>query len=253
MRQNQRLRNKKPTNGRFLGAYALNDEIANAYDHLTPPDYPIAYKAGRWFFCGLPLFVNEHVLIPRMDTELLVEKVIASVAKQSQTDPQILDVGTGSGCIAIALAKKMPDAKITAVDVSEKALKVARHNAKLNKVNIKFIKTNFIFFRELVAFDVIVSNPPYIKTAEIGKHDKSILHEPKIALDGGKDGLDFYRYLAMEAQVYLKPGGLLALEIGHDQGESVKTLLQEWDWCDIKVYKDANGQDRVVTAKCATD
>jgi len=196
-----------------------NDDIANAYDHLTPSNYPIAYKAKKWFFCGLPFFVNENVLVPRFETEALVAHVIASSAKQSS----ILDLCTGSGCIAVALAKQ--GFNVTATDIIN--LKVAKKNARLNKVKIKFIQSDLF----TGAFDIIVCNPPYIKTSDIGKHDKSILHEPRIALDGGTDGLDFYRKIIPQAKC-----NHIFFEVGDkSQAEQVKTLLQDANFCDIQI------------------
>jgi len=239
-----------PTKGTNL--YQTNDDIANDYDHLTPPNYPIAYKARKWFFCGLQLFIDESVLVPRFETEELVN-VIASIAKQSHyagvrrtTDPHILDLCTGSGCIAVALAvslrakAKQSRPQITASDISADALKVARKNARAHKVKIKFIQSdlfnNSSFCNLQSAFDVIVCNPPYIKTAEIGKFDKSILHEPALALDGGADGLEFYRRIIADAPKYIAPGGLLFFEVGDKaQALDVKTLLQTAGFCDITI------------------
>ena len=182
-----------------------NDEIANAFDYLTPKDYPIAYTARKWFFCGLQFYVTPDVLVPRVDTEVLV-------AEAAKCKPKtVLDLCTGSGCIAIALAKKLPECQITAADISPAALEVARKNASTHKVKIKFVQSDL--FENLLPrplrvhpfvpkgnhFDLIVCNPPYIKTAEIGKYDASILHEPRIALDGGTDGLDFYRQIIKDA------------------------------------------------------
>lgn len=210
-----------------------NEEIANAYDHLTPPDYPIAYKARKWFFCGLPFYVNEHVLVPRADTEILVQEVV----KHCPENASVLDLCTGSGCIAIALyAKGFTD--ITASDISEETLKVARLNAKTNKAKIKFIQSN-LFENIKTKFDIIASNPPYIKTNEIGIHDKSILHEPRHALDGGVDGLGFYRRIIAEVPKHLDDNGKIFFEIGDkQQAEEVKTLLHENKFCDIQIIKD---------------
>lgn len=222
-----------------------NDEIANAYDHLTPPYYPIAYKAGKWFFCGLPFYVNEHVLVPRADTEILVEEVLKKAKFQSLN---ILDLCTGSGCIAVAIAKQAKaGTTVYASDVSADALKIAKRNASINKVKIKFFQSD-LFDKILVhLFDCIVCNPPYIKTNEIGKYDKSILFEPRIALDGGEDGMEFYRQIIKCAanERRLAPNGYIFFEIGDKvQAEQVKTLLQHNGFCDIQIVKD-----RVVHAR----
>lgn len=228
-------RSDKPIKGRFLDAQiralTSNDEIANVYDHQTPPDYPIAYKAGWWFFCGLPFFVNKHVLVPRMDTQDLVHEA-AKKAKQQALN--ILDLCTGSGCIAIALAKQTK-ANIYASDISKKALGVAKKNAKFNEAKINFYQSD-LFEKVPEQFDIIVCNPPYIKTNEIGKHDKSILHEPQNALDGGADGLNFYRQIIADASDHLVPNGWLFFEIGDKvQAEEVKSLLQGASFNDITI------------------
>ena len=194
---------------------------------------PLAQRFGGAFFCELPFYVNRHVLIPRFDTELLVEEVI----KNSKAGSSVLDLCTGSGCIAVVLAKH--DFLVTASDISRKALRVARRNARLHNASIKFVRSN-LFENIKQKFDVIVSNPPYIKTSEIGKHDKSILFEPRIALDGGADGLKFYREIIKNSR------GHLFLEIGHELENDVKKLLHEGGFRDIKVVKDKQGLSRVV-------
>jgi release factor glutamine methyltransferase len=204
-----------------------NEQIANDYDHLTPPDYPIAYKARKWFFCGLEFYIDENVLVPRFETETLVYEAAKFNTKT------ILDLCTGSGCIAVALAQTGFD--VTATDISAAALNVARKNARAHKVKIKFVQSD-LFACVKGKFDIITCNPPYIKTAEIGKRDKSILREPRIALDGGTDGLDFYRRIIKDAPEYLAPNGLIFFEVGDKvQSEKVKTLLQNAGYCDITV------------------
>ena len=198
------------------------EEIADKFDHLTPKEYPIAYVAKRWFFCGLPFYITPDVLVPRADTEGLVDVI-------PQGDFSILDLCTGSGCIAIALAKK-GFRQIMASDICAKALKVAKKNAKLNGVKVKFIQSD-LFENIKGQFDIVVCNPPYIKTDELGKYDKSTLHEPKIALAGGADGLDFYKRIITQAdcrQIFFEVGG-------KTQAQEVKTLLQNSGYCDIKI------------------
>ena len=240
-----------------------NEEIANAFDHLTPPNYPIAYKAGKWFFCGLPFFVTEDVLVPRVDTEILIRAVQEYIESQTQSQKfpskiegwmpradgvfEILDLCTGSGCIAVALTSK-GFTNVTAVDICEKALAVASKNAETNNVNVNFIQSD-LFKNIKTRFDIIVTNPPYIKTNEIGIHDKSILCEPRKALDGGADGLDIYRRIINEAPNYLNAHGQIFLEIGDvRQAEQVKTLLQNGGFHDIQIIKD-----RVVIARNVSD
>lgn len=211
-----------------------NDEIANAYDHLTPKNYPIAYKAKKWFFCGLPFYVNVNVLVPRIDTEILVQEV---VKKAEHKVLNILDLCTGSGCIAIALAKQTKSS-IHASDICNKALRVAKKNAKIHNVKINFFQSDMLK-NAVELFDIIVCNPPYIKTDEIGKYDKSILYEPQIALDGGTDGLDMYRRIIASAPGYLTPNGQIFFEIGDkQQADQVKTLLQQNGFYDIQIIKD---------------
>ena len=240
-------------NNNSIDSCATNDEIANAVFSLypnLPDDYPIAYKTKKWFFCGLPFHVNKNVLIPRADTEVLVQAVL-DIVKPNDT---ILDMCTGSGCIAITLAKTT-DTKVIGADISWRALRIAKKNAKTNNVHIDFIQSDLfrhpwrrIEYSVLSAltFDIITCNPPYIKSHEIGKYDKSILCEPKIALDGGRDGLEFYKRLSTDALKHMKAGGHLVLEIGHDQAEDVTKILQNSGWYDIKVIKDQQGQNRVI-------
>jgi len=201
---------------------------------------PIQYKAGVTYFCETPFFVNKHVLIPRFDTEVLVEATILKL----KNGARVLDMCTGSGCIAVIHAKH--GFNVTAADISHKALKVARKNALLNDVNIHFVRSDLFNAIEGV-FDAIVCNPPYVKTNEIGLQDASTLHEPRIALDGGTDGLDFYRRIASSAHRYLHDGGLLAFEIGYSQADEVQNILREKVFCDINVIKDHLGHNRVIT------
>lgn len=206
-----------------------NDEIANAvslsYDLKN--DDVVAYRAGTWFFHGLPLYINENVLVPRHDTEILVEEVLSKL-KPLDT---VLELCTGSGCISAVLENY---AEVTAVDICEKALSVACKNTKRTKI----IQSN-LFEKINQKFNIIVSNPPYIKTHEIGKYDKSILNEPQVALDGGSDGLDFYRKIITQSPDYLSYGGYLFLEVGcKNQAQQVKTLLRENNFHGITIVKD---------------
>jgi len=202
---------------------------------------PLAYRFGGAFFCELPFYVSKHTLIPRFDTEKLVETVILNTPEGST----VLDMCTGSGCIAVTLAKHNYD--VTALDISRRALKVAKRNANLHDVKIVFEQSNlFSNLSPFSRFNVIVSNPPYIRTQEIGKWDKSILQEPQIALDGGVDGLHFYRQIIKQAPDYLTSNGKIFFEIGHDQANDIKTLLQSTGFCDIKIIKDIQGLDRVI-------
>jgi len=200
-----------------------------------------AYLLGKTKFYGLDLRVNRDVLVPRFETEVLVDEVL-----KHARDKQILDLCTGSGAIAISLSKNS-NAKVTAADISKEALTIARTNALLHNVEIEFIHSD-MFTNAVGKFDVIVSNPPYVRTTDIGIEDPQTLKEPRIALDGGTDGLNFYRVIAERAGEYLTSGGMLFLEIGYDQGDDVEELLRSHKWSNIEIIKDKGGRDRVVKA-----
>lgn len=206
---------------------------------------PITKILGHTNFYGLEFIVTKDVLSPRMDTERLVETVLNDI-KPKQT---VIDIGTGSGAIAITIAKNS-QAKVTAVDISEGALKVAKENAKNNNVQVKFVESNlFDAFRRFTKFDVIVSNPPYIPSKVIDNlEDEVKKFDPIIALDGGADGLDFYKKIIDEAPKRLTRNGKIYFEVGINQALDVKKLLQK-NFKDIRIIKDYNKIDRVV---CAT-
>lgn len=213
---------------------------------------PIQYILGKTEFMGFEFKVTPDVFIPRPETEILVEEVINQVARsQGHKVTRLLDIGTGSGCIAISLAKLLSDIEITATDISEKALEIAKSNALMNNVfgRIKFIQSD-LFTREGLqdaCYDIIVSNPPYIPSEEIDKLQPEIKYEPRIALDGGIDGLDFYRRLISSYLRYLKRSGLLIIEIGFNQKEVLKNIFQKYaDFEIIEVVKDYNGLERVM-------
>ena len=215
---------------------------------------PLQYIVGIQEFMGLPFRVNKTVLIPRFDTEILVEKILSIIKERGYETPEILDMCTGSGAIGVSLAYKVPGAKVTLTDSSDEALHTAMGNAGINKVNkrcIFLVGDMFDALAENATYDIIACNPPYIPTAEIDKLAVEVRkHEPIKALDGGEDGLDYYRIIARDASSHLKSGGILALEIGHDQGKSVTGLLEDSGmYKDVSVYKDLAGHDRVVTAE----
>jgi release factor glutamine methyltransferase len=204
---------------------------------------PLQYITGEQEFMGLTFDVDNNVLIPRQDTEILVELVMS----QCKTK-KVLDVCTGSGCIAISLAKLGEPKSISALDISSGALKVAKKNAVRNEVEIEFIESN-MFEKVTEVFDIIVSNPPYIKQKEIDTLMPEVKqYEPALALDGNVDGLEFYRILTSEAKKYLTPEGKVFFEIGFDQAEDVARLLSENGYYNIKVTKDYAKLDRVVSA-----
>ena len=211
---------------------------------------PLQHIIGKTNFMGMDFSVNENVLIPRFDTENLVEKVLKICEGRN-----VLDMCTGSGCIILSLAKLGKIKSGIGIDVSEKALEIARHNKEMLSVdNVEFLQSDMFDVLEKnahdnKAFDIIVSNPPYIPTGEIEKLMREVKnHDPFIALDGKEDGLFFYRRISKEARKYLVESGVLALEIGYDQGESVPQILKADGYKDIKVYKDLSGLDRVVIA-----
>ncbi len=212
---------------------------------------PLQHITGSQEFMGYVFKVNEHVLIPRQDTECLVEEALENV----KADMKILDMCTGSGCILISLLKMAKERKRieglsgTAVDVSEDALNVAKENAEVLETEVTFILSNLFENVKKTAekYDMIVSNPPYIRTKVIEElQDEVRLHDPFIALDGKDDGLHFYRRIIEESTDYLKTGGILLFEIGHDQGRDVSKLMEEAGYVNVTVKKDLAGLDRVV-------
>lgn len=204
---------------------------------------PLQHLTGEVEFMGLSFLVDRHVLIPRQDTEILVELALPEVAGK-----RVLDVCTGSGCIAIALQKLGSTAVCHAVDLSPQALAVAQENCQRLGAEVVIWQSD-LFDQVRESYDVIVSNPPYIVSTLIPELMPEVReHEPIMALDGGADGCLFYRRLVSEAGKYLQDGGKLFLEIGYDQGETVAGLLQENGFADIQIHPDLAGHDRVVSA-----
>ena len=206
---------------------------------------PLQHITHRQEFMKMDFFVNENVLIPRPDTEILVEEVI-EIAKKIDK-PRILDLCTGSGAIAISIAKNVPSAEVWAIDISEKALEVAKKNAHNLQAKVKFKKSNLFSNINKTKFDIIVSNPPYIKKADIKLLSNEVQKEPEIALDGGYDGLDFYRKISSQAIDYLKFESYLCFEIGYDQQEDVLEIIKDAKHYN-KTYckKDLFGNDRII-------
>lgn len=208
---------------------------------------PLAYITHHQEFMKLDFYIDENVLIPRPDTEILVESVLEK--SKEIKNANILDLCTGSGAIAISLAKYL-QSNVTAIDISSKALEIAKNNAQKNDVKITFLESDLWANVEEKQWDVIVSNPPYIETKVIETLQTEVKHEPIIALDGGKDGLDFYRRIITGSLEYLKTKGLLALEIGYNQAEEVTILIKNTGcYNEIEVIKDLGGNDRVVLAR----
>ena len=209
---------------------------------------PVQHLTGVQEFMGLEFIVNEHVLIPRQDTEVLVE----TVWEDLEPGMRVLDMCTGSGCILISLMKRMQTVSgedgITGVgaDLSREALQVAEENASKQKVGAVFAESD-LFDKVEGTYDIIVSNPPYIRTSVIKELQEEVkLHDPYAALDGKEDGLFFYREIIKKSKEYLKKGGRLYFEIGYDQGEDVKKLMEEAGFSEVAVKKDLAGLDRVV-------
>lgn len=211
--------------------------LAKRADHT-----PLQYLTNEQEFMGLPFYVDESVLIPRQDTEILVEEIM----KDGHDGKRILEIGTGSGCIILSLLKYSNHCQGTATDISEKALDTARKNAGRLGLEVELIRTDIAAGVRGV-YDIIVSNPPYIASGVIPTLMPEVKdHEPVLALDGGEDGLEYYRRILRETKELLALGGKYYFEIGYDQGEAVKTLLEEQGCRDIDIVKDYAGLDRVV-------
>lgn len=207
---------------------------------------PCQYITKNVQFMSLDFEVSPDVLIPRQDTELLVETIL----KIRPNSPEILDICTGSGCIAVSLAKYINCKTVRACDISRKALEIARKNAENNGVEIEFYQDDILKSEKYdFKYDIVVSNPPYIETDVVLSLDSVVKdYEPEIALDGGKDGLVFYRKIAAYASKVLNNNGLLALEIGYNQADSVRKILHESGYENITLLQDLGGNDRVLTA-----
>lgn len=213
------------------------DALSRRVQHI-----PVQHITGKQEFMGLSFHVNEHVLIPRQDTEILVEVVL----KNLHDGFSILDMCTGSGCIILSLLHYSNECRGTAVDISENAIEVAKQNAQALQKEVTFIQSD-LFENVTEQFDMIVSNPPYICSDVIPTLMEEVrLHEPMQALDGMEDGLFFYRKIIEESKSYLIRGGMLFFEIGYDQGVSVPELMKAAGYRDVAVVKDYAGLDRVV-------
>lgn len=208
---------------------------------------PCQYITKNVQFMSLDFEVSKDVLIPRQDTESLVETIL----KTRPNNPSILDICTGSGCIAVSLAKYINCSVVRACDISEKALEIAEKNAKSNGVEVEFYQDDILSSEKYdFKYDIVVSNPPYIET-EVVKNLDSVVkdYEPHIALDGGEDGLKFYVKIASYAKNILNDSGILALEIGYNQAKDIHKILTENGYADITLVQDISGNDRVMTAK----
>ncbi|OGC15563.1 protein-(glutamine-N5) methyltransferase, release factor-specific [candidate division WOR-1 bacterium RIFOXYC2_FULL_37_10] len=198
----------------------------------------------------LDFIVDKSVLIPRPETEELVSLVVNRLRDSKRQSLNVLDIGTGSGCIAVTLAKYIPQAKVWATDISEEALEIAKKNAKKHGIldRIKLIKGD-LFADIKEKFDIIISNPPYIPTDDIENLEPNVKgFEPREALDGGKDGLDIVRKIIEEASIYLKPDGILMLELEYRQSKKVEKLIKNKGYKNIEIIKDFAGLNRIIKA-----
>ena len=214
---------------------------------------PVAYITGAWEFYGLPMVITTDVLIPRMDTELLVDAA-KELLNGRKMDARVLDLCCGSGCIACAIGHELPAARIVAVDLSARALEVARKNIALNRLSSRAICLQADATANppmsMGQFDLVVCNPPYIKTSELRKLDPSVReYEPSWALDGGKDGLKFYKSIIKFWKAVIRPGGYILFEVGEGQAESVKDMLLTGGFRSVGSKFDTLGVERVVIGK----
>lgn len=211
---------------------------------------PVAYLIGEWDFYGMTLDVESGVLIPRSDTEVLAERAIFH-ARQVKESCRVLDLCTGTGCVGLAVAKNVPGCRVLLADISEDALRVARRNTRKNdlrnQVGCAYVNALEMPSGRLGTFDVIACNPPYIRHSDLEKLDSSVRdYEPLLALDGGEDGLDFYRAITARWKESLRPGGVLLFEVGYDQADAVKALMEKRGYCNIQTTPDSQGIQRVV-------
>lgn len=224
--------------------FDVESDLAEKIDEVfvkIEQGYPIQYALKRWNFYGRDFQVDEDVLIPRRETELLVELVL----KEGIVDRKVLDIGTGSGAIAITLKLEEPDAVVSASDISQKAIKKAISNAELMGANVDFIESD-LFENIKGKFDYIVSNPPYISQKDYDNLENLLYFEPKNALLGGELGYEIYEKIIEQAKDFLNLDGKIFFEIGFDQAEIVSNLLEESGFSNIKVHRDYGGYDRIV-------
>lgn len=226
------------------------DLLTKKYKNVRPiirklkKDYPVQYLIGNVDFYGYKINVNKHVLIPRFETETLVEKTINYLKEYNLTDVDVLEIGTGSGCIPIVLKSKLPDLRITSIDKSKSALKVAKKNIKLNKLkDITLINMNVFKYRPINNYSVIISNPPYI--SKNIKIDPKCKYEPSTAIYAKNNGLIFYEYIIKESLKYTTEKCILAFEIGEEQGRYLKKYSRVYyPDAKVKIEKDLSGRDR---------
>lgn len=242
--------------GALLARGRENADPDRAKEYLTLVERrlagePLQYLLGEWEFFGLPFQVGPGVLIPRPETELLVEAALAAV--EDLPSPALLDLCSGSGCVPVALGSCRPDAQVWGVELSPAAMDYFRRNITTNSCgNVTAVPGDVLALPPAVTerrYQVITANPPYIRRGELPGLQAEVQREPALALDGGEDGLDFYRRLPALCYPLLAPGGLLALEIGEDQGAAVSALVSQAGFCQVMVKNDLSGLARVVLGR----
>ncbi len=218
--------------------------------------YPLQYLLGQWEFYGYTFRVNENVLIPRPDTETIIENILEICRKNNLKSPKIADLCSGSGCIAITLKKQIPDSEVYAVEISEKAVEIIGENAELNKADIHIINADVLkkeTVESLSGLDIIVCNPPYLTQYDMDTLQKEVTFEPELALFGGDDGLDFYREITSLWRESLKNNGWLAYEFGDGQHDDVGKILHKNNFYNITFSRDTQNIIRTVTAQKQED
>ena len=229
-----------------------NENMYLTYIEQVISGKPVQYITNEQEFMNLKFYVDENVLIPQPDTEILVEEAIKTIDEiRPEKNIKVLDLCTGSGAIAIAIKKYAEDTKkqieVYASDISEEAIKIAEKNAKRNDIHINFILSDMFQKMQEKDFDIILSNPPYIETQTISSLSKEVQYEPHMALDGGEDGLEFYRVIAKNAHEYLNKNGSILLEIGYNQKKKVMQIFEEAKkYSNIRCIKDLSDNDRVI-------
>lgn len=224
------------------------DKIRNYIQKIGKEKIPLQYLLNEQEFYGRNFYVNKGVLIPRQDTEVLVEEAVKILKREKIESPKILDMGTGSGIIGITVALEIPDSKVMGTDISEKALEISEKNREiLNVENIKFFKSDLFEQIEYKKFNMIISNPPYISDNEIGvMSEDTLLHEPREALFADNNGLFFYYEISRKGMDYLQDNGYLLFEIGYRQGKAVKEIMEKAGFTNVNIVKDMQNTDRVI-------
>ncbi|MBD9207733.1 MAG: peptide chain release factor N(5)-glutamine methyltransferase [Clostridiales bacterium] len=241
--------------GRLYVPAAVEQQVERlAQRHLAGE--PVAYLIGEWEFYGLPLDISESVLIPRPDTEVLVEQALSRL--QGVSEPRILDLCAGSGCVGLALAKHLPGSRVVLGELDEGALRICRQNIRRNDLTGRVVSLQVNALEKppahLGEFDAIVSNPPYIPDGEIAGLDVSVRdYEPHLALRGGEDGLDFYRAICAQWRTALRADGRLLFEVGIGQADDVLRIMRSCGFGDVEITPDLNGIPRVVSGILCTE